>query len=177
MSKLSEYIEKELKRGFSKKRIRDALLDVGYSKKVIEREFEKSREGEFPQHKTPRIPHLGSILLSIFTLIVITGIVLWFSPLLKEKADCSRLAFDERSECYTQKALLEEDITYCSSVTTNSFECFANLAVKKNDISLCHENYDCIVIFGMEKQDSSVCNNVIERKREQCINEIEREVS
>lgn len=170
MSKLSEYIQKELKKGFSLKQVKSALLKVGYKEDLIDEAIKEVNDYEFPQHKHRRIPNIWIIVLGIFAIMAVFVIVLLYLPLGNQdsEVECAFLPKSQQSECYTNKAILDDNLELCRFVYTNQYLCFSQFAIRDENFSICNGNFECVVEYGKAFNDDSVCDNVLESNKGLC---------
>ena len=77
MSKLTTYVEKELKKGFSKEQITRVLLKYQYDQEDIDQAFSEVGHHEFPQHTLEK-PHMGKMMFGI-VMVIIISLALFFS--------------------------------------------------------------------------------------------------
>lgn len=146
MSKLTTYIEKELKKGFSQQQIKAVLLKYHYDEQLVDEAFTQVSHHEFPQHKL-EVPHMGKMMFGIIMAITIAMIVL-FSVRYVQKTYFDQDAF--LKEYRQEQAVLAATIlktTACKELEEIDQRdlCLLKLSAEKNDVSYC----DAIEAFGV----------------------------
>ncbi len=135
MSQLTNYIEKELSRGFSKELIKQRLLQAGYSEQAVEDSF-KVLEGksEVIVRKQPidTIHHdhkviVSKILFGALAIGLLVGLSILLMNVMKQQtsepkpeeliAHCLNLTIEEKDACILLYAKEEQTIEVCSFVT------------------------------------------------------------
>ncbi len=138
MNPLIAYIDKELKKGFSKDLIAKKLKTAGYTSEEIFEAFhtyEIHRLSTGTSKEKTHHPHL--ILFTIIGIGIIVGILLTSTALqnsikgifsektITTEKDCKGLAFKEKEQCLLQLAALYDDTAFCTNITSKvmKYEC------------------------------------------------------
>ncbi|MBS3137046.1 hypothetical protein J4232_01310 [Candidatus Woesearchaeota archaeon] len=125
MSKLTDYIEKELKKGFSIEKIKETLLKYKYPEDEINEALVEVKQYEFPQHKWKK-PLLWEMIGVVGGLILI--IILLIYP------------FDRVGEGVQEKIVPEKPLTVpeCDGLQPAKRDvCVLRLAAQRNETEIC----------------------------------------
>lgn len=146
MTKLTNYIEKELKKGFSQQQIKTVLLKYGYDEQLVDEAFTEVSHHEFPQH-TLEVPHMGKMMFGIAMAIIIAMAVL-FSITFVQRNYLDKDVFLEQYQ--QEQAALAANLlktTSCKEIENVDERdlCLLKLSAEKNDVSYC----DAIETFGI----------------------------
>ncbi len=122
MSKLTDYIEKELKKGFSSDKVKQTLLKYKYPENEVNEALKEVQSAEFPQHRWKK-----PVFWEIFGVIVavILVMLLLFFPSQKEiekeinkvvVPQCDNLLPAERDVCVLKLAAQQNDTAICGVI-------------------------------------------------------------
>ncbi len=231
MSQLTNYIQKELEKGFSEKLIREKLLKTGYTEQEIKESF-RSIKGAEPllRRKLPEYLHADvHVQWSrwVFPLLAL-GVAVFFGYLVylyaigevgveevvtdcdaladaREKdicllklarrgeGRCAKIISDllrvsceqtvwERDDC-VYEMLVEEDYraclyekaiekgatSFCIGLEEKRSDCFFAIAEQKDDVSLCKNDFGCVLKMAISQKDASLCAAADERIQVQAL--------
>ncbi len=153
MSQLTNYIEKELSKGFSKEKIKGKLIDVGYKSSLIEESF-KFIDGK--KDTIVRKPEISKTLktntkkwifvgLGILAIIIFAFLLLYVSNITKKVEGIKQV--QETTEKETQKQgtirilqiTPERDECYYINNREEKSECYISLAITNYSSKYCYE--------------------------------------
>ena len=175
MSQLTNYVQKELGKGFAKKRIAEKLLQAGYTQKEIEESFASINSAEpLLRRALPEIHGAElQVRMSKWIFPIIAGAVLVFFAVL--------LIFYMKHEGVVEERVVEKIVSLedCSISPTNSedcqtqvkqsqcqqqedyFGCLTNLALQENEPQLCNKSEQCIITLAIAQKDGSLCKTYL----------------
>lgn len=219
MSQLTNYIQKELEKGFSKELILKKLLQAGYTKQEIEESFASLKRAEpLLRRKLPDYLHtdvhvqwsrwvfpLLALLVAVFFGYLVylyavgevgveevvtdcdaladgrekdvcflqlaslgeEGCAKIVSDLLRvsceqsvwERNDCvyDMLVGEDYHACLYEKAIERGDASFCIGLEEKRSDCFFAIAKQKEDVSLCKNDFGCVLNMAISKKDASLC--------------------
>lgn len=187
MTKLTDYIEKELKKGFSQQQIKAVFLKYKYDEQAVDEAFTQVSHHEFPQHKL-EVPHIGKMMFGIIMTIVIAMAVL-FSVRYVQKTYFDEDAFlKEYHEQQAKQAAAILKTTTCKEIEDVEQQdiCLLKLSAEKNTVEYCdaiesfyilvdckakiwekdecryfevvgEDSFDCYTRMAIENKDFSIC--------------------
>ena len=133
MSQLTNYIQKELDKGFSQDLISKKLLQAGYSQQEISESFQSLKSAEpLLRRKSLEIPHMefhitwsrwGFGILAVLLVAVFGYLIYLYEgelPTFEEvsvPSSCDGLAVEEKNICLLQLAQQGEDV--CDQLSTD----------------------------------------------------------
>ncbi len=149
MTNLVEYVEKELKKGFSKEEVKETLLKAGWSEEDINKGFKEVDDVEFVQHKH-HLPKYWFMVLGIFLVVLITfGLVFKYSYYDTQMLeDCKSLNnFRQKYNCLLDLGKINKPIlptSDCDKIKDINEKdiCLIKLAKETNNIGFCHLIHD-----------------------------------
>lgn len=164
MTTLQEYIQEEVKKGYSREVITQALLKYKYPKDAIDKVFEKivlDTEIKKKEH----LFHLGEMVFVIGALILLTfGSLWWLSSTRigrddQQKAPIPSVTLPTPTKSdYFLEAINKDNMHLCL-LAQNKGACIAHFALKNNNVSLCEGGDECLARVALEKRDNSLCKN------------------
>ena len=186
MSQLTNYIEKELSKGYSKDLIKQKLLKAGYKQEVIEdsfhliegkKDFIVRKKHHFYDsiHLDPHVlrskwlfPVIGIVCLIVLVVLLLSNID--FSEIDKGEdllettvsiSDCKKLSGDGKDICILELAKQTDDIEYCDELFNEGLKSFCvNKGWEQNTCSyesLIGEREDCLKTKAIENSDDNYC--------------------
>jgi hypothetical protein len=182
MSQLTNYIEKELGKGFSKDAVKAKLLKVGYTKEQIQQSFAavEGKQDTVVVEPTKSIPkHIA--WRKIWTIIAIIGVIvlvsvglLFVNNLFSDgfslsSPSCDDAVGEEKDLCYLEYAKENDDVTHCASMGTSGLKAYCEEEGWNRDdcsyATITGAEDACFVQMAIQREDSTYCyrsTNVVE---------------
>jgi hypothetical protein len=181
-NKLKEYIQRELKAGFSLGEIKKTLVNVGHPVAYIEeaigkinlKEFDKSKQ-QFEKNANNHAPNTRR---AVFILIVI--IILILSYLFLRGIFTKEISKEKINEINLLiKAATENDVSYCSKITEHDlyYDCYDKVWLQKNNCKyaeITNSNPDkCYSDLAITNKNLKFCYKIINATKQRgCIDKL-----
>ena len=174
MSQLTNYIEKELGKGFSKDAIKSKLLKVGYTEDQIKQSFatvEGKRDTVVvePKKSIPRQiawRKIGMIVGIIGIILLVSVGLLFVNKMFSEgfslsSASCDDVIGEEKDLCYLEFAKENDDVSVCNSIVSVGLKMFCEQKQWEED-DCSYEGYlgaldRCILDKAIVEKDTTYC--------------------
>ncbi len=177
MSQLTNYIQKELDKGFSKDIITKKLLQAGYTQQEITDSFKSLKSAEpILRRKFADTLHLETHiqwskwlfgLLATVVVLVLGFLVYQYSG---ELPSLPATSTQEEAEP-VEEDLLQKEIAACDFAEDRVF-CITNLAIEYDDSTICDIGVSCTASLAAAQKDGSLCLSLAEKwKQESCLSQ------
>ena len=179
MSKITDYIEKELKKGFSAEKIKETLIKYKYPEKEVDEAISQVKEHEFPQHKWKKplfwemVAGIAGLIVLLFLLLAPDGFLgATYNEInngieLKEDVDitvpeCDGLAIEERDICILQLAKEKNDSDFCSAIINTDLKLDCSLKIWQFNECMYLElinidNNECLLKEAVQSKNIDYC--------------------
>ncbi|MBI5392795.1 hypothetical protein HZA96_02905 [Candidatus Woesearchaeota archaeon] len=175
MSKLTDYIEKELKKGFSSEKIKETLVKYKYPEDEIEEALIEVKQHEFPQHrwKKPLLWEMTGVISGLILIIILLVYPFGNGEKITEKIEivaekqltvpeCDGLSVGERDVCVLRLAKQQNETQICvvMSDVSRKIDCYQRIWEKDECryLDIVGEDADeCYAGKAVNENDENVC--------------------
>ena len=185
MSQLTNYIQKELDKGFSQDLISKKLLQAGYTKQEISESFQSLKSAEpLLRRKSIEIPHmefhvkwskwvfgfLALVLVAVFGYLIYLyeGEITLPKPIEETKCD-TLTSLEEKDNCFLELAANGEEV--CEKIHSFALKTSCEDKIWKTDtcsyLIITGKDYkQCLWDKAIETKDATYCSKIIDQRSE-----------
>lgn len=154
MPSLQDYIQEELKKGYSREEITQTLLKYKYPQEAIDKAFEKTTLDTEIKKRESRFNY-GEIVFVVLAIVLLTFGGLYY--FVGKEFQIKKTKTQPIQEFITPTSQSNEEENIACVLAQDKDTCFTRLAIKYNDPKRCKANSACLAYMAIQLNNVDIC--------------------